>query len=309
MPSGPQIVYRFGVFEADVRAGELRKAGRRVRLQEQPLQVLLALLERAGEVVTREELRQRLWPADTFVDFDHGLNTAINKVRDALGDGAASPLFLETVPKRGYRFIAPVQKLDPPAAVSRTTPSPSVAPGRESAPDSQRVSEGEGSESVEIEGGVGELPVVHPRIGRVLLALMQFMYLCFYVVALARLPDVGTLVESVAPQVDWPVMIAVLVTAALGIPVRLYLFSAVAFDYRLTGEKFRRLFPLVLLLDELWALAPFLLAPQIGIGLAFAACAALLYSPFSQRTLMRMTYPVISRPAALAVRLRFRPKA
>lgn len=290
MPSGAQIVYRFGVFEADVRAGELRKAGRRVRLQEQPLQVLLALLERAGEVVTREELRQRLWPADTFVDFDHGLNTAINKVRDALGDGAASPVFLETVPKRGYRFIAPVQKSDPPAAPSPTTPSPSVALGDGIAPASQR-REGEGSESVGITRGEAELPVVHPRIGRVLLALMQFMYLCFYVVALARLHDVGTLVESVAPQVDWPVMIAVLVTAALGIPVRLYLFSAVAFDYRLTGEKFRRLFPLVLLLDELWALAPFLLAPQIGIGLAFAACAALLYSPFSQRTLMRMTYP------------------
>ncbi|HEU5453904.1 MAG TPA: winged helix-turn-helix domain-containing protein, partial [Terriglobales bacterium] len=105
MPSGPPTIYRFGVFEADARAGELHKAGRRVRLQEQPFQVLLALLDRAGEVVTREDLRQRLWPADTFVDFDHGLNTAINKVRDALGDGAASPVFLETVPKRGYRFI------------------------------------------------------------------------------------------------------------------------------------------------------------------------------------------------------------
>src|SRR5574337_953882 len=96
MPSGTPTSYRFGVFEADARAGELRQAGRRVRLQEQPFQVLVALLERAGEVVTREELRQRLWPADTFVDFEDGLNTAINKLRQSLGDSAENPRFVET---------------------------------------------------------------------------------------------------------------------------------------------------------------------------------------------------------------------
>ena len=99
---------RFGVFELDVRAGELRKHGLRVRLQEQPFQVLAILLERSGEVVTREELQKRLWPADTFVDFDHGLNKAINKIREALGDSASSPRFVETVARRGYRFIAEV---------------------------------------------------------------------------------------------------------------------------------------------------------------------------------------------------------
>lgn len=106
---------RFGAFEADAGAGELRSNGRLIRLQEQPFQVLLALLERAGEVITREELRQRLWPDETFGDFDQGLNTAINKVREALGDSAASPKFVETVPKRGYRFIHAVE-LDKPAA-------------------------------------------------------------------------------------------------------------------------------------------------------------------------------------------------
>src|SRR6476469_733557 len=99
---------RFGVFELDVRAGELRKHGLRVRLQEQPFQILSILLERSGEVVTREELQRRLWPADTFVDFDHGLNKAINKIRETLGDSAASPRFIETVARRGYRFIADV---------------------------------------------------------------------------------------------------------------------------------------------------------------------------------------------------------
>jgi TolB-like protein/DNA-binding winged helix-turn-helix (wHTH) protein/Flp pilus assembly protein TadD len=100
--------FRFGVFDLDLRAGELRKHGVRVRLQEQPFQVLAMLLEHPGEVVTREEVQKRLWPADTFVDFDHGLNKAINKIRDALGDSAQSPRFVETVARRGYRFLADV---------------------------------------------------------------------------------------------------------------------------------------------------------------------------------------------------------
>src|SRR3954468_18411266 len=100
---------RFGIYEADVRSGELSRDGVKVKLQEQPFQVLLMLLERPGEVISREELRQRLWPADTFVDFDHSLNTAINKLREALRDSAANPRFIETKAKRGYRFIAPVQ--------------------------------------------------------------------------------------------------------------------------------------------------------------------------------------------------------
>jgi TolB-like protein/DNA-binding winged helix-turn-helix (wHTH) protein/Flp pilus assembly protein TadD len=104
---------RFGVFELDHRAGELRKHGLRVRLQEQPFQVLAMLLEHPGEVVTREELQKKLWPADTFVDFDHGLNKAINKIREALSDSANSPRFVGTVARRGYRFLAEVKVVDP----------------------------------------------------------------------------------------------------------------------------------------------------------------------------------------------------
>jgi TolB-like protein/DNA-binding winged helix-turn-helix (wHTH) protein/Flp pilus assembly protein TadD len=99
---------RFGVFEVDLRAGELRKHGVRLRLQEQPFRVLAMLLERPGETVTRDELRNRLWAAETFVDFDHGVNKAVNRIRDALGDSATSPRFVETVARRGYRFIADV---------------------------------------------------------------------------------------------------------------------------------------------------------------------------------------------------------
>src|SRR6204780_1882852 len=98
---------RFGVFEVDIRIGELPKQGKRLRLQEQPFQLLALLLEKPGELVTREEVRQRLWP-QTIVDFDHGLNKAISKIRDALGDSAENPRFIETVSRRGYRFLADV---------------------------------------------------------------------------------------------------------------------------------------------------------------------------------------------------------
>src|SRR4029077_1312630 len=104
----PSPILRFGVFEVDVRAGELRKNGAKIRLQQQPFQVLLALLSRPGDVVTREELRQQLWPADTFVDFDHSLNAAIKRLRDALGETADTPVFIETLPRRGYRFLHPI---------------------------------------------------------------------------------------------------------------------------------------------------------------------------------------------------------
>ena len=97
----------FGVFE--VHAGELRRKGAKVRLQEQPFQLLLVLLEHAGEVVPREEIQKRLWPADTFVDFDRGLNRAVNKLREVLGESSESPRWIETIPRRGYRFVAPLQ--------------------------------------------------------------------------------------------------------------------------------------------------------------------------------------------------------
>src|SRR6187455_2767259 len=102
---------RFGEFEFDERDGELYRGSERVRLQEQPRQILTVLIEHAGEVVARETLRARVWKADTFVDFEHGLNTAIKKLRQALGDSADTPAFIETVARRGYRFIAPVTQV------------------------------------------------------------------------------------------------------------------------------------------------------------------------------------------------------
>jgi len=112
VPAATSRVVCFGVFEADLRAGEIRKGEVKIKIQEKPFQLLAVLLERPKEVVTREELRQRLWPSDTFVDFDHSLGTAVAKLRQALGDSAQNPRFVETVASRGYRFIAPVSRID-----------------------------------------------------------------------------------------------------------------------------------------------------------------------------------------------------
>jgi DNA-binding winged helix-turn-helix (wHTH) protein len=253
------------VFEADLDSRELRKQGRRIRLQDQPFAVLAILLERPGVVIPREDIRQRLWAADTFVDFEHSLNTAINKLRETLGDAAASPRFVETVARRGYRFIGEVKwesVTTLPAAVAR-------------------------EENLE---SLPQLPNARRGLTRSLFVLIQIMYLVFYLEALFHWHGVE--------QVSWSlgnsslILVLVLVTAGTGIPVRLYLLSATGFDYAMLGEKFRRIFLPLLVLDELWAIAPFLILDRIGFGAAFGATAALLYVPFAERTLIRMAYPL-----------------
>ena len=114
----------FGIFEVDLEAGELRKNGSRVKLEGQPLQILALLLERPGEVVTREELQKRLWPADTFVDFEHGINTAVRRIRDVLDDSADLPRYIETLPRRGYRFIYPINGHAATTAQPAALPAP-----------------------------------------------------------------------------------------------------------------------------------------------------------------------------------------
>src|ERR1700736_5418596 len=118
----------FGLFEADLQSGELWKAGKRIKIQSQPFKVLSILLEHPGEVVSREELQLRLWGKDTIVDFDHSLGTAINKIREALGDSAENPRFIETLARRGYRFIAPVSYPAGAGSVAKLTTSVVVAP-------------------------------------------------------------------------------------------------------------------------------------------------------------------------------------
>lgn len=279
-PTSPaRKILRFAAFEVDLAAGELRKNGARIRLQEQPFQILTYLLDRAGEVVTREELRQKLWPADTFVDFDHSLNTAVNKLREALGDSATSPRYVETLARRGYRFLAPIQPIE---ATSRARDSSSAPPGE----PADHVPTHAASFHRDL-----EVPLPRRSLTRGLFGLVQLMYLLFYVSALFRLSAIDRITTTFLSGWEARVIfVAVLITAGVGIPLRCYLISAVAFDHQGLGEKFRRMFPVVLALDQLWAVAPFLLAEKIGFGAAFAATAALLYVPFSERTLMQLAY-------------------
>lgn len=211
-------------------------------------------------MVSREDIRQKLWAADTFVDFDHSLNTAVNKIRETLGDSAGSPRFVETIARRGYRFVG---------EVSWDSPAPRTA-------------------AIQSENPAPDLPSTHRGLTRSLFMLVQLMYLVFYLEALLHWHGVD--------QVSWAdansplILIVVLVTAGVGIPVRFYLLSAVGFDYAPLGVKFRKIFIPLLALDELWAIAPFLILDRIGFGAAFAATAALLYVPFAERTLVRMAY-------------------
>ena len=275
MPS--VLKYKFDEFEADVRAAELRCNGTRLKLQMQPFQVLLALLERSQDVVTREELRQRLWPEDTFVDFDHGLNTAVAKLRDVLGDSASSPQYIETVAKRGYRFLVQAEVVsESPAALAA---APRSEPGLQPA---------QLSETLRPVASADHLPRASRRTSRTLFILAQVMYLIFYLSALFRLDNLQQSAYMAWRSAGQIVFVVYLVTALTGVVVRLYLITATAFDYHLLAQKYRVLFPALFVLDMIWALAPFLLADRIGLGLALGASAALIYTPFAQRVLMKM---------------------
>jgi DNA-binding winged helix-turn-helix (wHTH) protein len=287
----PARRYRFGAFEADVSTGELRRQGIRLRLNAQPFQVLCMLLERPGELLTREEIARELWPDGTFVDSEHGVNSAVNRIREALNDSAASPRFIETLARRGYRFVAPVERIAPttpvaapaaPTVTASATDSPAPAPTR-----------------THILASPEELPKIPYNVAQTLFLLLQLMYLGFYIGALANLPEIEDLFEALLPKP--PLALTVLiVTAAILIPVRAFLLCAFLFHAPGIREKFLRLWQFLLPLDVLWALSPFLLLHHINFGLALACTALLVYSPFAQRSLVLMgagANPELSAPA------------
>ena len=287
----PVLKYAFDDFEADLKAAELRRSGTRLKLQLQPFQVLVALLEKPGEVVTREELRLRLWPEDTFVDFDHGLNTAMAKLRDVLGDSATRPRYVETIAKRGYRFSGEVRSILAPV---KTPPAASEARAGNSAPSAAALqttqSAGTSPATAAPHAAVTEsgLPRASRKTVRLLFTLAQIMYLIFYLSALFRLDRLYESSVLAWRSAASTVFYVYAVTAVVGVAVRMYLITATSFDYHLLGEKYRIIYPGLFVLDMLWALAPFLLADRIGMGLALGATAALVYMPFAQRVLMKM---------------------
>jgi DNA-binding winged helix-turn-helix (wHTH) protein len=287
--TGPQPAprYRFGVFEVDAATGELRRQGLRVKLNTQPFQVLLMLLDRPGQLLTREEISRELWPDGTFVDYEHGVNSAINRIREALGDTAASPRFLETLARRGYRFIAPVERVDFGKDTSAGE-SQSPLASESTAPADEQLSSGSPSSRsrLQILATPEELPKVPYRVVQTLFILFQWMYLGFYVGALANLAEIQDLLS---PLPNAAVVYRVLiVTAAILIPVRAFVLCAALFHAPGFREKFLKIWLVLLLFDELWSLSPFLLLHHINFGLALACTTLLVYSPFAQRSLVLM---------------------
>jgi cholera toxin transcriptional activator len=266
--------YRFGVFEADSATGELRRQGLRIRLNAQPFQVLCLLLDRPGELLTREDISRELWPDGTFVDYEHGVNSAVNRIREALGDTAGNPRFVETLARKGYRFVAPVEQIggNPDLAV---VPDEPVVPA-------------------ETDNGIfggflaspEELPKTSHKVVQTLFVLLQLMYVGFYAGALANLAEIEDLLSPLTRATE--AVTVMIVTAAILIPVRAFVISAVLMHAPRARQKILMIWRFLLPMDVLWSLAPFLLLHHISFGLALACTALLVYSPFAQRSLVLM---------------------
>jgi DNA-binding winged helix-turn-helix (wHTH) protein len=279
----PARRYRFGAFEADAATGELRRQGIRIKLNAQPFQVLLMLLDRPGQLLTREEISRELWPDGTFVDYEHGVNSAVNRIREALGDTAGNPRFVETLARRGYRFAAPVERIvlnEDPSLPKSESWSP-MATEQLALP-----AEPESKLPFRILASPEELPKASYPVVQTLFVLLQFMYMSFYIGALANLAEIEDLFSPLPKATQ--LLDLLIVTAAILIPVRAFVLSAALFHAPGVREKFLRIWPFLLPLDELWALSPFLLLHHINFGLALACTTLLVYSPFAQRSLVLM---------------------
>jgi DNA-binding winged helix-turn-helix (wHTH) protein len=276
----PPRRYRFGAFEADVSTGELRRQGIRLRLNAQPFQVLCLLLDRPGELLTRDQIASHLWPDGTYVDAEHGVNSAVNRIREALNDSASSPRFIETLARRGYRFVAPVERLG-----ENSTPASTLNADKQalSTPITPTNSD---QPTLNILATQEELPKIPHPTARNLFLLFQAMYLAFYIGALANLAEI----EDLLTPLSHPVLVftTLIVTAAVLIPVRAFFVCAVLFRAPRLRAIFLRIWPFLLPFDVLWSLSPFLLLHHINFGLALASTALLAWSPFVQRSLILM---------------------
>lgn len=278
---GPARRYRFGAFEVDASTGELRRRGLRAKLNTQPFQILLLLLERPGELLTREEISKVLWPEGTFVDYEHGVNSAVNRLRESLGDSASNPRFIETLARRGYRFVAPVERVD--SLEIQTVEEVDQKPPVEEPPPSPLETTPFRSRLLT---SPEELPKTPRRVVRFLFVSLQLMYVGFYVGALANLGEIEELF-SVLPK-HAHALTLLIVTAAILIPVRAFLLTAALFRLPKGRENLLQLWPYLFPFDVLWALSPFLLLHHMSFGLALACTALLVYSPFAQRSLVLM---------------------
>lgn len=262
---------RFEAFELDLHTGELRKEGNRVQLQDQPTRLLTLLANHPGELITRDEIQRQLWKDGEFVEFEHAVNTAIRKIRVALEDNTDSPRIIETLPRKGYRFIATVDVLE--TAPEVRSPSPEVA-----ASPSRVLIENDGDSFV--------LPI-SVTWSRILFLLAQVPYVASYLAIFYYWDDLDTaLINTFSIPVTWS-RPSLLILALVGFSVRIYLVGLVGWGHTDAGPRYRKLFPFLLVIDGLWAATPLLVHESFGPLISWAGLILMGWLVFGQRTLMR----------------------
>ena len=262
---------RFESFELDLHTGELSKAGSRVQLQDQPTRLLALLANRHGELVTRDEIQRQLWKDGEFVEFEHAVNTAIRKIRVALEDTTDSPRIIETLPRKGYRFIAPINIVEvapPPAPEPPVEPSPPPPLPRDKDADSFA------------------LPI-SVNACRVLFLLAQIPYVASYLAVFYHWDNLDTALTRafILIPVDSSRFVLQML-ALIGFAVRIYLIGLVGWGHTDAGPRYNKLFPFLLFLDGLWAATP-LLVQDGGPLVSWAGLILMGWLIFGQRTLMR----------------------
>ena len=263
---------RFETFELNLHTGELSKAGSRVQLQDQPTRLLALLANRHGELVTRDEIHHELWKDGEFVEFEHAVNTAMHKIRVALEDDKDKPRIIETLPKKGYRFIAPVDVLGgspaslPPSETQTAEPVPAKRPAN-------------------AEDFVLPISAVSAR---VLFLLAQVPYVATYLATFYNWDNLDdALIRTfVFIPVEWSRSFFQ-VFALVGFAVRIYLIGLVGWGHTEAGPRYRKLFPFLLLMDGLWAATPLLVVEDLGPLVSWAGLILMGWLVFGQRTLMR----------------------
>jgi cholera toxin transcriptional activator len=265
---------RFETFELNLHTGELSKAGVRVQLQDQPTRLLTLLANRPGELVTREEIQHELWKDGEFVEFEHAVNTAIRKIRVALDDTTDSPRIIETLPRKGYRFIASVDVVEAPPIVTVQTAPP--IPSQPSTPYGPPVG---------VEDGF-VLPV-SVKACRILFLLAQVPYVASYLAVFYNWYNLDAALTNafILIPVDYS-RPCLQIMALIGFAVRIYLIGLVGWGHPNAGPRYRKLFPFLLFLDGLWSATPLLLQ-STGPLVSWAGLILMGWLIFGQRTLMR----------------------
>jgi DNA-binding winged helix-turn-helix (wHTH) protein len=290
-PRSESARIRFESFELDCGTGELFKESSRLKLQDQPARLLILLASRPGVLVTRNQIQEALWEDGQFVEFEHAINVAIKKIREALGDDPLKPRLIETLPRKGYRFIAAVESVaapvvaeDLPAVESRVEATSALA----AVLIQTKILDEPHEEQLEREFA---LPAIHARI---LFMVVQALYLTIYCLALIHMHDVASVLGGAGlGRLAAPLLIG----AAGSIPVRLYLIFTVGLGHPAAGLKYRRMLPYLMPWDWLWSVSPFLATPKIGAEWALVLSAVLVYPPISQLILMRSIDHRKNRPA------------